>query len=112
MNNEPLFYSIPKHLNHGKRMMGLPRDEVLPALLLFLLFFFAKHQAIGLAFAIAWFLGLRSIKVQYGENIIALASYWWGSRVVSQQIFKSTPLHKNATGYFKERTWNCITKKI
>lgn len=91
MNDEQLFFSIPKHLNQGKRSMGLPRDEVLPALILFVLFFLAKHQAIGLAFAVAWFLGLRSIKVQYGENIIALASYWWGSAVVNKQIFKRTP---------------------
>lgn len=91
MENERLFFSIPKHLNKGKRMLGLPRDEVLPALIIFVLFFLAKHQAIGLGLAVAWFLGLRSIKVQYGENIIALAFYWWGNAVINKQIFKRTP---------------------
>ncbi|MGY5652136.1 type IV conjugative transfer system protein TraL [Vibrio cincinnatiensis] len=91
MNDENLFFSIPKHLNKGKRMMGLPRDEVLPALIIFALFFLAKHQVIGLGLAVAWFLGLRSIKVQYGENIIALASYWWGNALINKQIFKRTP---------------------
>lgn len=91
MNNQQLFFAIPKHLNKGKRVIGFPRDEILPALTLFVLFFIAKHYAIGLVLGLVWFQGLRYIKVQYGDNIIALSLYWWGSASFSKNLFKHTP---------------------
>lgn len=91
MENQQLFFSIPKHLSKGKRISGLPRDEVLPGFILFVLFFWAGKYLIGLILAVIWFTGLRYIKVQYGENIIALSLYWWGNASLNQNIFKHTP---------------------
>lgn len=91
MENQQLFFSIPKHLSKGKRISGLPRDEVLPGFILFVLFFWAGKYLIGLILAAIWFMGLRYIKVQYGENIIALSLYWWGNASLNQNIFKHTP---------------------
>lgn len=91
MDNQRLFYAIPKHLNKGKRLIGFPRDEVLPAAIMFALFFVAKKYIIGLILGGVWFMGLRYIKVQYGENIIALSLYWWGNADLNRNIFKRTP---------------------
>lgn len=91
MDDKNYFFSIPRHLNKGKSLAGLPRDEAIPALLIFVLFFAAKHYLIGLILASIWFMGLRYIKVQYGEHIIALSLYWWGSASLNKNIFKHTP---------------------
>ncbi|EGQ8101828.1 type IV conjugative transfer system protein TraL [Vibrio parahaemolyticus] len=91
MDNQQLFFAIPKHLSKGKRISGLPRDEVLPGFLLFVLFFLAGKYLIGLILAAIWFMGLRYIKVQYGENIIALTLYWWGNTSLNHSVFKHTP---------------------
>lgn len=84
-------YLIPLHLNKGKRLSGLPIDEVLPALIFFLIFFAAGKYLTGVAIGTIWFLGLRSLKVKYGENIIQLAIYWYGAASVSQSFFNRTP---------------------
>jgi len=91
MEDPHLFYAIPKHLNKGKTLVGLPQTEVLPALIIFLVFFVAKHQLIGLVIGVTWFMGLRIIKTKYGDNIIPLALYWFGSKLVSRQLFKQAP---------------------
>ncbi|CAH6836428.1 Protein TraL [Vibrio chagasii] len=91
MENKAQYYAIPKYLNSPKRMFGLPREEVLPALVIFALGFFAKHYGIGFVIAACWFMGLRYLKTQYGEHIVAYATYWWGSAAINQQIFKHTP---------------------
>lgn len=91
MNNQQLFFSIPKHLNKGKRLSGLPTDEVLPSAVLFVCFFIAGKYLIGFILAAVWFTGLRYIKVQFGDNIVALALYWWGNAPLNKNVFKHTP---------------------
>jgi conjugal transfer pilus assembly protein TraL len=91
MEDPHLFYAIPKHLNKGKTIVGLPQSEVLPALLLFAVFFIAKHQLIGLVIGVVWFACLRMIKTKYGDNIIPLALHWYGSTHVNQHLFTRTP---------------------
>jgi conjugal transfer pilus assembly protein TraL len=91
MEDPNLFYAIPKHLNKGKTLVGLPQTEVLPAFILCTVLFMAKHQLIGLIVGISWFMGLRIIKTKYGNNIIPLALYWFGSESVNQPLFKHTP---------------------
>lgn len=91
MENKAQYYAIPKYLNSPKRSFGLPREEVLPALGIFALGFFAKHYGIGFVLAACWFMGLRYLKTQYGEHIVAYATYWWGSAAINQRIFKHTP---------------------
>ncbi|MFS1497149.1 type IV conjugative transfer system protein TraL [Vibrio lentus] len=91
MENKAQYYAIPKYLNSGKRLCGLPREELLPAVCIFALGFFAKHYAIGFVLAAAWFMGLGYIKTQYGEHIVAYALYWWGSASINQMLFKHTP---------------------
>jgi len=91
MENPQEFYSIPKHLNNGKTIVGLPMDEVLPAMIFFLLLFMSKHQLAALAVSFVWFISLRMLKTQFGENIIALSLYWFSSESISSKIFKRSP---------------------
>ncbi|WP_223880442.1 type IV conjugative transfer system protein TraL [Vibrio nigripulchritudo] len=84
-------FLIPRHLDKGNRLMGLPRDEILPALGIGILLFLAKHQFVGFLLAICWFAGLRYLKIQHGPHIIALSFYWWGSASIARRIFKRTP---------------------
>ncbi|WP_110416549.1 type IV conjugative transfer system protein TraL, partial [Vibrio harveyi] len=53
--------------------------------------FWLHHEMIGLALSLAWFGGLRYIKSQHGDNIIALAIYWWGASFINSTLFKRTP---------------------
>lgn len=91
MDNPQEFYAIPKHLNNGKTIVGLPMDEVLPAAILFMLLFVGKHQLAALIVALIWFISLRMLKTQFGENIIALSLYWFSSESISSIIFKRSP---------------------
>ncbi|WP_322107829.1 type IV conjugative transfer system protein TraL [Vibrio parahaemolyticus] len=111
MDNQQLFFAIPKHLSKGKRISGLPRDEVLPGFLLFVLFFLAGKYLIGLILAAIWFMGLRYIKVQYGENIIALTLYWWGTHHSITASSNTHPRRKSVTGSHKrDNLWITNTK--
>lgn len=91
MENPREFYAMPKHLNNGKTIVGLPMDEVLPAVIAFTLLFTAKHQLIAMVVATIWFMGLRTLKSQFGENIIALSVYWFSAGAVSSLVFKRSP---------------------
>ena len=86
-----MFFAIPKHLNKRKTVVGLPRDEVLPALGLFMVLFAMRHQLAAFILATIWFVVLRSIKRQFGDNAVQLCLYWWGSQWISTSIFKRTP---------------------
>ncbi|MFN3018431.1 type IV conjugative transfer system protein TraL [Vibrio coralliilyticus] len=85
------FYSIPMHLNHGPRLVGLPRDEVAPALLWFGVCFAAHHHLLGGALGLLWFLGLRYLKVQYGQTVLVRWGYWWSIAPLSRLFFTLTP---------------------
>lgn len=91
MEDPHQFFSIPKHMNKGRRWLGFPVDELIPALCIFGLSFWLKHEMIGLTLSLAWFGGLRYIKAQYGDNIVTLSLYWWGASFVSPTLFKRTP---------------------
>ncbi|GEA23772.1 type IV conjugative transfer system protein TraL [Vibrio harveyi] len=91
MEDPHQFFSIPKHMNKGRRWLGFPVDEIAPALTMFGLSFWLHHEMIGLALSLAWFGGLRYIKSQHGDNIIALAIYWWGASFINSTLFKRTP---------------------
>ncbi|EJG1645634.1 type IV conjugative transfer system protein TraL (plasmid) [Vibrio harveyi] len=91
MEDPHQFFSVPKHMNKGRRWLGFPVDEIAPALTMFGLSFWLHHEMIGLALSLAWFGGLRYIKSQHGDNIIALAIYWWGASFINSTLFKRTP---------------------
>ncbi|GLT20469.1 hypothetical protein GCM10007938_42540 [Vibrio zhanjiangensis] len=91
MENPRLFFGIPSHLNKGKRLAGFPRDEIVPALVLFGLCFWKVDALVGLALGFAWFTGLRTLKTAYGESVIAITFYWWSEAWLSKTYFKRTP---------------------
>ncbi|AIS58322.1 MULTISPECIES: type IV conjugative transfer system protein TraL [Vibrio] len=91
MTTESGFYSIPLHLNHGPRLVGLPRDEVAPAFALFIVCFAAQHHLLGGALGLIWFLGLRYLKVQYGNTVLVRCGYWWSIAPLSRRLFCVTP---------------------
>mgnify|MGYP000144137295 FL=1 len=91
MENPELFFSIPGHMNKGKRLAGFPRDEIIPAVILFGLSFWQGYSITGLILAFGWFGGIRYIKVGYGENIVALTFYWWTEGLLSRAYFTRTP---------------------
>ncbi|MGF1815807.1 type IV conjugative transfer system protein TraL [Vibrio splendidus] len=91
MEDPHQFFSIPKHMNKGRRWLGFPVDELVPALCIFGLSFWLKHEMIGLTLSLAWFGGVRYIKSQYGDSVVTLSLYWWGASFVSPALFKRTP---------------------
>lgn len=91
MENPRELYALPKHLNNGKAIVGLPIDEVLPALIFFSILFLAKYELTGFVGATVWFVGLRTLKTQFGDNVIALSIYWFGSKDIASLVFKRSP---------------------
>lgn len=91
MEDPHQFFAVPKHMNKGRRLVGFPMDEVLPAFVTFGFAFWLGHEMIGMVIAMAWFGGLRYIKSQYGDHIIAQASYWWGASFMKRVLFTRTP---------------------
>jgi conjugal transfer pilus assembly protein TraL len=91
MDDPRLFFGVPSHLNKGKRLAGFPRDEIIPAAVLFGFCYWQSAPLLGMALAFAWFGGLRYVKVEYGENIIALTFYWWAEAWLSRTYFHRTP---------------------
>lgn len=91
MENPHQFYYIPRHLNREKTFFGLPRDEILPSLFFLVTLFAMRHELMGLCVCVGWFIGLRQIKRQYGENAIQLLLYWYGSKPLAESVFPNTP---------------------
>ncbi|MGF1703525.1 type IV conjugative transfer system protein TraL [Photobacterium makurazakiensis] len=91
MESPHQFYYIPRHLNRGKTFAGLPRDEVLPALFFLIVLFAMRHEVISLIACAGWFIGLRQIKRQYGDNAIQLLLYWYGSKHIAESMFPKSP---------------------
>ncbi|WP_299006894.1 type IV conjugative transfer system protein TraL [uncultured Shewanella sp.] len=91
MDNPTLFFSIPKHLNNQKTLLGFPIDELAPALCIFFILFSAQYAATGFFLAAAWFLSMRKLKSQYGHNALRLALFWYAPNEFSKSFFKVTP---------------------
>ncbi|AIW17182.1 type IV conjugative transfer system protein TraL [Vibrio europaeus] len=91
MENPDLFFSIPRHMNTGKRLAGFPRDEIIPAIVVFGLCFWQGYSILGIILGLGWFGGIRFLKVGYGEHIVALTFYWWTEGLLSQAYFTRTP---------------------
>lgn len=89
--DDRLFFAIPRKLDTGRTFCGLPQDEVLPALIIFLTAFFARHEVIGICLAAIWFTGLRGIKASLGTNFIKLTLYWFAPSSLVSTLFKKTP---------------------
>ncbi|PSU39913.1 type IV conjugative transfer system protein TraL [Photobacterium frigidiphilum] len=91
MENPALFFSIPKQLSKGKTLLGFPRDELLPSLVIFGILFTGRHEAVGFILAAIWFIGLHSLKKTHGDNFIRLTLYWYAPDNLSAPLFNTTP---------------------
>ncbi|WP_154723951.1 type IV conjugative transfer system protein TraL [Vibrio cyclitrophicus] len=91
MENKHQFFYIPRHLDRGKTTLGLPSDEIVPAIGLLVLLFASRHEVLALIACVVWFVGLRQIKRQYGDKAILLMCYWYGNKPMSESMFPCTP---------------------
>lgn len=91
MEERANFYSIPRHLDQGHVIMGLPADEVLPALVVFGAFAMANYIVTGMIIAAVIGIGLRTIKQSHGENFLPLIVYWFSPASLTKSLFKHTP---------------------
>ncbi|WP_423252438.1 type IV conjugative transfer system protein TraL [Vibrio vulnificus] len=102
MEDPHQFFSIPKHMNKGRRLLGFPADEIAPALIIFGLSFWLKHEMIGLALSLGWFGGYATSK----RNTVTTSSF---CPCIGGALPLSAPLSLNALpplvggiGFFKE----------
>ncbi|WP_459782192.1 type IV conjugative transfer system protein TraL [Photobacterium sp. R1] len=66
-------------------------DEVVPPLIIFLVFFAGRHEAVGFFLAASWYLGLHSMKKKHGDNVVRLTLFWYAPSKLSKNLFNKTP---------------------
>ncbi|HIF9334018.1 TPA: type IV conjugative transfer system protein TraL [Photobacterium damselae] len=90
--HQPTFYKIPHYLDQQGVIMGFPKDEIIPAAVVFGVFAMLRYTLTGLGFGLLIWYGLRRIKQSKGENFLALSLFWFAPPYISTQVkFKRTP---------------------
>lgn len=87
-------YRFPKCLDEEKRVVGLPLDEAIVVIGVFLVSFYLGMTVVGIVVAAAAWMGLRHLKK--GENTFFLLymSYWTLPKEISGVLFRKTPTSK------------------
>ncbi len=83
-------FVFPNYLQSGLKVAGFPADEVLPAMLIFLMLF-NLNKIVAIAACIGFFLSIRSLKVRFGSRFIIHFVHWFGDDNANKTIFKRTP---------------------
>lgn len=91
MENPDQYYVVPKSLDKGAILMGFPRVEILPALMIAGTSFMIHHQMIGLSVASVTFFSIKYVRRRYGENVFSRIMYSYLSTNKSNNFFKRLP---------------------
>ena len=91
MESPEQYYLIPRSLDNGELFMGLPRAEVLPALVLSGMGFILHHELIAIGLACVVFFCVRYLRSKYGNNLFARLYFYYFSTQGSRSYFKRLP---------------------
>lgn len=83
-------YVFPNYLDTGIKIAGFPIDEMIPATLIFLMFF-NVNKILAIACSVGFFISIRSLKVRLGSRFIIHFIHWFGDENANKAIFKRTP---------------------
>ena len=90
MSNESK-YIICKTLDERPKLLWLPIEEILPALVIGGAMFFMGSALLGLVFGFAWFVLIRKAKKGQGAVWLYSKIYWYAPTFVTSQFLKKTP---------------------
>ncbi|MGF1884081.1 type IV conjugative transfer system protein TraL [Vibrio splendidus] len=91
MEQPEQYYLIPSSLDNGEVLMGLPREESLPAAVIVGLGFMMGHEMIGMVCALICLFAVRYIKGQYGMNVFSSCRYYYTTTPSNKASFKRFP---------------------
>ena len=84
-------YRFPKTLNHQRRLLGMPYDEAIPALLPFGWGLYVGKPMFGLCAAALIWLAIRTAKRGRGSMWLYNLLYWHFPTALFRSVFKTIP---------------------
>ncbi|AWK15137.1 type IV conjugative transfer system protein TraL [Candidatus Fukatsuia symbiotica] len=84
-------YRFPKTLSEPRRLFGLPYDEALPSLPVFLWGIMVHHALFGMGMALVICLGIRTAKRGKGSMWLYNLLYWYFPGFLFRPVFKVIP---------------------
>ena len=85
------FYRVSRFLSKPKTIGGFGYDQVIPAVIIFVILMAFNKTGIGLALAICWFIGIARLKKNKGSSYLLILMYWYGTQNFCRTIFNKTP---------------------
>lgn len=80
-------YKIFKTLDQERRIFGLPPDEIIPAVLIFIIFLIFKQMFFAFIFSVAWVLFMRRMK-KGNDSSWLIAIFYWHLGIGNRFLYK------------------------
>ena len=87
-------YRFPKCLDEEKRIVGLPIDEAIVVIGIFLVSFYMGMTVVGIVVATLSWMGLRHVKKGENTFFLLFLGYWVLPKEISGVLFMKTPTSK------------------
>lgn len=91
MEHPEQYYLIPKSLDNGRLLMGLPIEEALPALVCLGVGFLIGHEMVGFLLGVFLLFSVRYVKGRYGANVFIRTLYYYFTSSQWRRPFKRLP---------------------
>ena len=86
------FHRVSRFLSKPKTVGGFGYDQVIPAIIIFVILMAFNKTGIGLALATCWFIGIARLKKNKGSSYLLILIYWYGTQSLCRAIFSRTPV--------------------
>jgi type IV conjugative transfer system protein TraL len=77
MNDDFKKYTFSQTINEQARVVFLTYDEIIPSLLLFIIFFTCRHFLIGFLLALIWVIVIKRLKKGKPTSYLLSVAYWF-----------------------------------
>lgn len=95
MSHKRALYLVPKTLDAPARILALPLDEFIPALLLGVFFFLSGQVVLSLIIATLAVIMIRLLKQGQGSAWLINVCHWYLPKVVMTHLLQKTPPSQN-----------------
>ena len=95
MSSKRSLYLVPKTLDAPTRMLGLPLDEFVPALVLGGFFFFVGKVLLCIALPIVAVVVVKLMKRGQGSSWLVNVCHWYLPKSVMVHVLRKTPPSQN-----------------
>jgi conjugal transfer pilus assembly protein TraL len=95
MSYKRSLYVVPKTLDAPTRILGLPLDEFLPAMLFLVYFFLSGKTVLFILTPILTVVVIRMIKQGQGSAWLINLCHWYLPKCLMQSFLRKTPASEN-----------------